>query len=229
MSFFHPPSQPGFKGQPVFNAPPFILWLCGLVLLCSVTFFVLGLEQQLNILRHFALVPKSFLAQFSGNGNLPTLGGLIPLITHVLLHADFLHLIINLGFLLAFGTIVERSCGGIQMMVIFLVSAIVGATVQVWSMGPDLIPIVGASGGVYGLMGATLPLLILGKIDPRLRRVADAIIIMMILNLFFAVTGVMDLLAGMTVAWVAHFGGFATGAFLGLFSGPPRRRKDTAS
>ena len=223
MNLFQRRPGPDLKGPPVFNAPPVILWVCGVILVCSVIFFLLSPELQYRAFRHLAIIPDLFLMQFQGDDVQPSLAGLLPLVTHALLHADFMHLLLNLGFLLAFGTVVERSCGGLQMLIIFVMSAIVGATVQVWSMGLVQIPVIGASGGVYGLMGATMSLMIREKIEARLRRVVHVIVIMMLLNLFFAVTGVFDMLSGTQVAWAAHFGGFAAGALLGAFGGKSQR------
>ena len=214
--------QPGFERQPIFNAPPFVLWVCVGILLCSLTYLYLGREFQYEILVRFAVVPYAFLAQFGDGPQQPSLSGLLPMVTHVLLHASLLHLIVNLGFLLAFGTVVERSCGGMQMLLIFLASAIAGAALQVWWMGPLRIPVVGASGAVYGLMGATLTLLIRHRVNRRQRQLAHVIILMMVLNLVFALTGIFDRLSGLQIAWEAHFGGFIAGALLGLVAG--RRR-----
>lgn len=212
------PSRPSFKGQPIFNAPPYVLWTCVGILLCSLAYLNSGWELQDEILIRFAVIPYFFLAQFGNDSVQPSLSGLLPLVTYTLLHASMLHLIVNLGFLLAFGTAVERSCGGLRMLLIFVVSAVAGAVLQVWSMGPVRIPVIGASGAVFGLMGATLALLIQKRLDPRMRRLASAIVVMMILNLVFALSGLVDWLSGLQIAWEAHVGGFLAGLLLGFVS-----------
>ena len=210
---------PGFKRQPVFNSPPYVLWTCIGILICSLAFLSLGRDYENMILIRFAVDPDLILAQFADGAWEPSLSGLLPMVTHVLLHGSPLHLIVNLGFLLAFGTVVERRCGGLLMLLIFLASAVAGAALQVWWSGPLSPPLIGASGGVYGLIGATLTLAIRRRSDPRLRQLAKAIILIMILNLVFALTGIFDRLLGLQIAWEAHFGGFFAGALLGLVSG----------
>ncbi len=213
------PPGPSFKRQPVFNAPPYVLWTCVGILLCSLAFLYLGREYEDEILLRFAVSPELFLAQF-GDGTLkPNLGALLPLVTHVLLHGSPMHLFVNLGFLLAFGTVTERSRGGLQMLLFFLASAVVGAALQAWWTGPEAPPLIGASGGIYGLMGVTLTLALRKRVDPRQRRLAGAILLIMILNVVFALTGIFDRLTGLQIAWEAHFGGFVAGALLGNFDG----------
>ena len=67
-----------------------------------------------------------------------------------------------------------------------------------------------------------MSLMIREKIEARLRRVVHVIVIMMLLNLIFAITGIFDMLSGKQIAWAAHFGGFAAGALLGAFGGKTR-------
>ena len=57
-------------------------------------------------------------------------------------------------------------------------------------------------------MGATLALVIRSWTDPRRCRMADEIVLIMILNLVFALTGIFDRLSGLPIACEAHFGGY---------------------
>jgi len=73
----------------------------------------------------------------------------IGLFGHFLLHADPLHLVGNLYFLLIFGDNVECRIGRRRMLALFVVSAVCGALLHgVFAE----IRLVGASGGIFGIL-----------------------------------------------------------------------------
>ena len=237
MSAFYPQRTNGPRRQRIFNAPPGTVYLCTVILVCSTVFFLAGYEGllsriwesgyrliisligsnwELAILSHVALVPAWFLGQFGDGGTGISFTGLLPLVSHVLLHADLLHLLINLGLLMAFASVVERCYGPWSMICLFFSTAAMGGVVQAWALGAVMIPMIGASGGVYGLMGALLPALVRDRLDRRTRGLVQVIVVIMILNLLFAITNVVDLLSGLNVAWESHLAGFLAGVLLGL-------------
>lgn len=79
-------------------------------------------------------------------------GELYRLVSAGFLHADGLHLLVNVASLLVVGRIVEAVYGPVRMMWVFLVSAVSGASAS-WLLGHTTNS-VGASGGVFGLLGA---------------------------------------------------------------------------
>ena len=115
---------------------------------------------------------------------------------------------------------------------------------HVWRAGANPIPIIGASGGVAGLMGAAARfafsdvrwldpnaqeprrrLLRLSEV-PRRRPVVIFIAVWLIMNLSFGLLGPYGLAdpsgTAVNVAWVAHLGGFFAGLLLiGLLEKPP--------
>ncbi|MEL6317560.1 MAG: rhomboid family intramembrane serine protease, partial [Pseudomonadota bacterium] len=150
------------------------------------------------------------------------------LLTHMFLHADFLHAAINMGLLAIVGPPVERACGGLGFAVLFLLCGAAGglahiayesAAASLSAPGPLVrqVILVGASGAVCGVLGVELrrrsfwlhrfvarlraeggPLL---RVGPFLSRAAIGFVL---LNLVVAV--VEPGIAGM-----AHIGGFALG------------------
>ncbi len=74
------------------------------------------------------------------------------LVSAAFLHADGIHLLVNVLSLLVVGRIVEGVFGPVRMLWVFLVSAMAGAAAS-WLLG-ETITSVGASGGVFGLLGA---------------------------------------------------------------------------
>jgi membrane associated rhomboid family serine protease len=78
------------------------------------------------------------------------------LLTAAFLHAGLLHILFNMWALWWLGAIVENALGHWRFLLLYLASALAGsAGALVWS--PDK-PVVGASGAIFGLLGAGLVL-----------------------------------------------------------------------
>lgn len=87
------------------------------------------------------------------------------LITHFFLHFGFSHLFNNMISLLILGYSVELSMGKVRYIILYFLSGILaGVTSIVYNMyiGQESVSC-GASGAIYGLMGALLVLLIVGN------------------------------------------------------------------
>lgn len=78
--------------------------------------------------------------------------------TYSFLHFNWLHLLLNVGLLWWIGRIVERQVGLGRGALIYLASVICSAAVILFwrQMNPKPGATVGASGGVFGLLGAAL-------------------------------------------------------------------------
>jgi membrane associated rhomboid family serine protease len=122
-----------------------------IILLNAVIFIFQTINPGLTYI--FALVPAEIL---SGR-YLPTL------ITSMFLHADFFHLLINMYFLYIFGSGVEYEMHPFTYLGVYLFSGILGSfghiliTYTLGSVvgsGGSLIPTIGASGAIFGIMAA---------------------------------------------------------------------------
>lgn len=146
-------------------------------------------------------------------------GQLWRLVTPIFLHADFLHLLFNMWWLLDFGTVLEHRTGSWQLLGLVLLSAALGNAAQLqWGDSPLF---GGMSGVVYALFGY---LWIRGKQDPSfgaaLRpQLAGFFLIWWALG----VTGVLDTLVG-PIANYCHTGGLAVGAGWGYLASRRRAR-----
>ena len=69
-----------------------------------------------------AFLPGHFMAE-SRAGQI-SLHSWLTLVTYAFLHFDWLHLLVNVGFLLAFGSVVERRFGALWFMTLFAICAI---------------------------------------------------------------------------------------------------------
>lgn len=78
------------------------------------------------------------------------------LLSSVFVHTGWLHLLLNLAFLVAFAPRVEEDLGHLGLLLVFLGSATVAGAAHVLLV-PDLTdPSIGASGGVAGVLGGHL-------------------------------------------------------------------------
>jgi membrane associated rhomboid family serine protease len=116
------------------------------------------------------------------------------------------HILLNMLSVFVFGRVLEPMLGRVRFLALFLLSALGGSlAVEVIGavMGEPLQAVVGASGAIFGLMGAYFVLArkLGGNVGPLLG------IIVLNLLLGFVVQG---------VSWQAHVGGLVTGGLVAL-------------
>nr|WP_277348863.1 rhomboid family intramembrane serine protease [Sneathiella limimaris] len=141
------------------------------------------------------------------------------LASHMFLHHDFMHLLINAFMLMAFGSMVERYYGVSTFISIFLLTGWMGAISEFVVSAESGGILYGASGAVFGMMGATLRLLL-----PKfgMQKIIGFAAVMMGLNLIIGLTPLAGLLTDgeASISWAAHLGGFVTGILLSLIFRP---------
>ncbi len=132
------------------------------------------------------------------------------LLTSSFLHFGLAHLVNNLILLICLGSYLERRYGKVRFVILYLVSAVGGSLVSMWHMifTQEIAVSAGASGVVFGMVGALLFLVLKNKgrfEDLSLRR----FLLMMALALYngFATAGVDN---------AAHVGGLITGFVVGV-------------
>lgn len=90
-------------------------------------------------------------------------------ITSVFMHGDHEHLIGNMVFLWAFGRRLEDACGHWRFLVYYLIAGIIAGLGSIYLSPPHPsgfdVPAVGASGAVFGVMGAYLILFPMSRIQ----------------------------------------------------------------
>ncbi|GBC75298.1 Rhomboid protease GluP [archaeon HR06] len=75
-------------------------------------------------------------------------------LTSIFLHADLSHLFFNLLALFFFGTYLESIIGGKSLALLFLLSGVFGNLGYIATAWNPFIPAIGASGAIYGIIGA---------------------------------------------------------------------------
>lgn len=73
-------------------------------------------------------------------------------VTYMFVHVGFYHLLSNVLFLFLFGALIEKIFGGLMVIVLFLGAGLVAVPVYLLLSGQTSVPLVGASGGVCGLI-----------------------------------------------------------------------------
>ena len=214
-----PPQPPPSGREPMFNLPPGTLWLA----LAMVGGFLLqNLLEGPNwtwLLSTFAFISTSF---WPAGSDWPSLAALPTLVTHAFLHADFMHLALNLGFFLAFGSFVERHLGLPPYLLLFALTAAAGALSEFAFRGGAPLALIGASGAVYGMTGAAARFMFTSGLARQRRFALRFVLVIMGLNLLFGLSGLGDFLAGAQIGWKAHAGGFVAGVVLSfLLAGRP--------
>ncbi len=130
-------------------------------------------------------------------------------ITYMFVHANFWHIFLNMLVLFFFGPRLEMRLGGARFIRLYLLSGIAGAVLSMaFLMGPP-VPIIGASGAVYGVLMAYAVLwprdaiYIWGVVPVQARWLVG---VMAAMTVFLGFSGAQD-----GVAYFAHLGGFLGG------------------
>lgn len=160
---------------------------------------------------HWGLVPKELI-------NNPEKEA-IALISSLFLHGNIFHLAGNMWFLYLFGNNIEDQLGHWKFLFFYLLCGIVAALAQVATSPMSVVPMVGASGAISGVMGAYLVRFprarILSLVFLGFFITAIPIPSAIFLGLWIAGQTIYAAMANPNlpgVAYLAHIGGFVIGA-----------------
>ncbi len=225
--------------NPTLSTPVVTFLLIGLNVASWIMIQGMGAEPLLSrSVCELGLIPGEFLGRVPAGYSFP----LSPTSTCVLsesawftpvssmfLHGGWLHLIGNMWFLWLFGNNVEDSMGRARYLLFYILAGLAAAAAQTYVNQSSVIPMVGASGAISGVMGAYIVLY------PRVRvhmlvilgffitRIAVPAFLMLGYWFLLQILGGLPTLSDETggVAFWAHAGGFAAGALLiSLFKDP---------
>ena len=226
-------SEQPSRREPVFNAPTIVILLIACLVIVHTVREMLAYTDDALVIVYLAFIPARLTEVGAG---LPggTLVGYTSTLTHALLHADWLHLTINGAWMLAFGALMARRCGALGFLALFAASSIAGALFFFLVNANQMIPLVGASGGVSGLMGGAFRVIFsashFGGVQtmrehpnaiPRMplqvalfdRATMLGVGLWLAANLIFGL-GLADFFQSGEIAWEAHVGGFLFGFLL---------------
>jgi len=139
------------------------------------------------------------------------------ILTSIFMHGSFLHLFGNMLFLWIFGNNIEDYLGRMRFIFFYLICGAGASLIHVLFNANSLVPVIGASGAVSGVMGAYLVLYSQAKIR--------TLVFLFFLITFLDIPAFVFLIvwfifqffyAGSQsgIAWLAHVGGFLLGVLL---------------
>jgi membrane associated rhomboid family serine protease len=212
-----------------FNLPPVVVWLGAVIIGVHVVRQLLSQSQDEWVLLTFAFIPERYGA----------LGDLLPggaaarvwsPVTYAFLHADIVHLLVNMVWMASFGSALARRFGTARFLALGLVSAVAGAGAHYLAHSEGQSIVIGASGAISGMMAATArfafspggPLAGGGAasywvpaepilVALRNPRALAFILIWFGVNLVFGLSGGLGTSMSGAIAWEAHIGGFLAG------------------
>jgi membrane associated rhomboid family serine protease len=156
------PAEPARRSRAI-NVPPVVLWF--IVALVAVHGVRQVIEPRLDdwILFTFAFIPARFapppeLANVVLPG--PEAAKWWSFVTHMMLHGDWMHVIINSVWMLAFGSVLARRLKSARFLIVSAASAAGGAAASLaWQWGGDFSILVGASGAISGQLAGAVRLI----------------------------------------------------------------------
>ena len=177
-----------------------------------ITAFFANEQVVTEIFSTYGVIPRFFLA-----------GDWVSAVTSLFIHGGIAHIAGNMVFLFVFGDNIEDRFGRIKYLLIYISWGVVASLVHsiyAVNSGSGLVPAVGASGAISGVLGAYLVMfprakiftIIMAFFITTVRIPALAFIpFWFILQIIFALIGP----AGGGVAYLAHIGGFVVGMATG--------------
>lgn len=154
----------------------------------------------------------------------------LTVLSSAFIHGGWLHIAGNMVFLWVFGDNVEDALGHVRYLLFYLVAAIAAVALQVFLDQDSIVPLVGASGAIAGVLGAYLvlyPRATVGVVIPFFwffgAMPVPAVFLIgfwFLLQLMSGVAAIGASEASEGVAFWAHVGGFGFGFLIALLLRP---------
>lgn len=222
--------------EPIFNVPRAVVLAAAVMIAIQVVRGLLPDEIDITVLLSLAFIP----ARYSGlAAELPGgyLTAVTTFVTYMAVHGGWMHLLVNVLWMLAFGTAVARRVGTRGFFEFSILCGIAGALTHLVFHWGEMAPMVGASAAISGQMAGALRFIFFARREPgerapdfsrapladlsttlRDHRIVGFFVFWLVLNAYFGLTSVSFAGASDGIAWEAHIGGFLCGLLtFGLF------------
>jgi membrane associated rhomboid family serine protease len=149
----------------------------------------------------------------------------ITIFSAMFMHGGWAHLLGNMLYLYIFGDNVEHAIGAVPYLIFYLLAGVVAAFSQIFLAPDSLIPTLGASGAIAGVLGAYIVLFPHNRVLIWLYITAIWVPAVVVLGLWF-LTQLFNQIGEIAVsqqaqggvAYAAHVGGFVTGVVVGFIA-----------
>jgi len=226
----------GRQGVPVVNYT---------IIAINIVVFLIELSQGDSFITGYSVVPYEIVHGVDLVGRVPVQGlphGMVQgpgphpiyltLLTSMFMHGGWTHIGGNMLYLWVFGDNVEGAFGHLKYLIFYLTCGFAAAFAQIAIAPESLVPSLGASGAIAGVLGAYIVMFPKNRVRTLVFYFLITIIwlpalvvigIWIIMQLFSQFAAISDATAqtgGGGVAYMAHIGGFFAGVILTLFFRP---------
>jgi membrane associated rhomboid family serine protease len=214
-----------FRDDNPHTTTPFVNY--AVIAMCAAVFlwqFSLGDKAGQVAVYQYGVIPGNLFGTVEIDPRLVVIAPWMTIFTSMFMHGGIMHFLGNMLYLWIFGDNIEASLGHVRYAIFYLLCGVAAALAQSFAVPTSMIPMIGASGAISGVLGAYLVL------HPRanIRVFVWLFIYVAVWNLpAFLVLGgwfVMQLLSSASVAagqpgvaFMAHVGGFIAGAVFIFF------------
>lgn len=206
----------------------------------NVIVFLLEVWSEYRLVYSYAAIPLEITTgedlvrpvRLAGGDVIPQLPGPVPIyltiLTSMFMHGGIMHILGNMLYLWIFGDNIEDNFGHLKFLAFYLICGVVAALAHILVDPTSVIPTVGASGAIAGVLGAYLVMFprnrvrsivplgfLLTTVELPAVVVLGFWIVIQIISQYTAFTDVALSRGG--VAYMAHIGGFAAGLLLSFF------------
>ena len=201
------------------------IFTVGIIAACVLVFFYqasLGAKAGEIFVYEFGAIPAVILGFQSLPPGVQAFPASFSLITSMFLHGGLMHLLGNMLYLWIFGNNIEDAMGHLRFVLFYLVCGVAAAMSHALTNAGSVVPMIGASGAISGILGAYLLLyprahvLVLIPLGFFMRLMyVPAGFVLGLWFLLQLVSGSVSVgQGGGGVAWFAHVGGFLAGMIL---------------
>ncbi len=204
--------------QPSNYQPVVTYSLMGVNLLVFLLELQTGFDNK-SLFYLFGLVPAKYtVREFSSH--FTSANQVISIFTYMFLHGGFMHFVGNMWTLYIFGDNVEEHFGSLRFLGFYLVCGLISGLFHCLLNPFSMVPTIGASGAIAGVMGAYFLLFPKSRILTLIPIIIIPWFVEIPAFIFLGIWFVLQFLnaagsgAGAGIAWWAHIGGFLAGMIL---------------
>ena len=178
-----------------------------------------------------AVDPDAFIMQYAlipANVHFSDFTTLLPFVTAIFLHGGFMHILSNMWFLIVFGDNVNDTLPPFAYLLLYFSAGIIGNLIQYLFSPTSVVPMLGASGAVAGILGCYFVLFPFAKVKTLVFLFFFVTIIEVSAPILLGYWFILQIISGASsipmisadtggVAFFAHIAGFIVGLLFGYY------------